>query len=192
MVPGLKAIVFDVFGTVVDWRGSIAADLGGWGAARGIEARTRKLFEVCRLRDIPIVTFVNKLDRETRDPFDLLDEIEKTLALDVAPMTWPLGQGRGFVGTYDLERKQVRRLDADAVASALRSVSVPADAAPALVVGGREQVERQQLQAAQRAVIAGSDRPIVELPYLPDGIDLGSLFDLARSLREDLLEAGAA
>ena len=85
-------------------------------AARGIEARTRKLFEVCRLRDIPIVTFINKLDRETRDPFELLDEIEKTLALDVAPVTWPLGQGRGFVGTYDLEKRQVRRLDHDAEA----------------------------------------------------------------------------
>ena len=85
-------------------------------AARGIEARTRKLFEVCRLRDIPIVTFINKLDRETRDPFDLLDEIEKTLALDVAPITWPLGQGRGFVGTYDLDKKLVRRLDHDAEA----------------------------------------------------------------------------
>ena len=55
-------------------------------AAKGIEARTRKLFEVCRLRDIPIVTFINKMDRETRDPFDLLDEIEKTLALDTAPL----------------------------------------------------------------------------------------------------------
>ena len=52
-------------------------------AAKGIEARTRKLFEVCRLRDIPIVTFINKMDRETRDPFDLLDEIEKTLALEL-------------------------------------------------------------------------------------------------------------
>ena len=83
-------------------------------AAKGIEARTRKLFEVCRLRDIPIVTFINKLDRETRDPFDLLDEIEKTLALDVAPITWPLGSGRSFKGTYDLERKIVRRLDRDA------------------------------------------------------------------------------
>ena len=62
-------------------------------AAKGIEARTRKLFEVCRLRDIPIVTFINKMDREARDPFDLLDEIEKTLALDVAPMTWPVGRG---------------------------------------------------------------------------------------------------
>jgi peptide chain release factor 3 len=82
-------------------------------AAKGIEARTRKLFEVCRLRDIPIVTFINKLDRETRDPFDLLDEIEKTLALDVAPVTWPIGRGRAFAGTFDLRRNVVRRLDSD-------------------------------------------------------------------------------
>jgi peptide chain release factor 3 len=82
-------------------------------AAKGIEARTRKLFEVCRLRDIPILTFINKLDRETRDPFDLLDEIEKTLALDVAPMTWPLGRGRAFAGTFDLRRNLVRQLDRD-------------------------------------------------------------------------------
>ncbi|GJE19092.1 peptide chain release factor 3 [Methylobacterium marchantiae] len=81
-------------------------------AAKGIEARTRKLFEVCRLRDIPIVTFINKLDREARDPFELLDEIEKTLALDVAPVTWPIGRGRSFAGTYDLGNGRVRRLDA--------------------------------------------------------------------------------
>src|SRR5687767_13985127 len=95
-------------------------------AAKGIEARTLKLFEVCRLRDIPIVTFVNKLDRESRDPFDLLDEIEKTLALDTAPVTWPIGSGRSFAGTYDLSRNLVRRLDADA---APRPVSGPDDAA---------------------------------------------------------------
>jgi peptide chain release factor 3 len=80
-------------------------------AAKGIEARTRKLFEVCRMRDIPIVTFINKMDRETRDPFDLLDEIEKTLALDTAPVTWPIGRGRSFAGTFDLRRNLVRRLD---------------------------------------------------------------------------------
>ena len=62
-------------------------------AAKGIEPRTLKLFEVCRLRDIPIVTFVNKLDRESRDPFEILDEIEEKLALDTAPMTWPIGRG---------------------------------------------------------------------------------------------------
>ncbi len=82
-------------------------------AAKGIEARTRKLFEVCRLRDIPIVTFINKMDREARDPFDLLDEIEKTLALDTAPITWPIGRGRDFVGTYELETGRVRLLEGD-------------------------------------------------------------------------------
>jgi peptide chain release factor 3 len=82
-------------------------------AAKGIEARTRKLFEVCRLRDIPIVTFINKLDREARDPFELLDEIEKTLALDTAPVTWPISRGKTFAGTYRFATKTVRRLDKD-------------------------------------------------------------------------------
>jgi peptide chain release factor 3 len=80
-------------------------------AAKGIEARTRKLFEVCRLRDIPIVTFINKMDRESRDPFELIDEIEKTLALDTAPLTWPVGQGRDFVGTFDIESGTLRLID---------------------------------------------------------------------------------
>ncbi len=95
-------------------------------AARGIEARTRKLFEVCRLRDIPIVTFVNKMDRETRDPFDLLDEIEKTLALDTSPVTWPIGRGRSFAGTYDLAGNAFRRQDAQ---QARTPVSGPDDEA---------------------------------------------------------------
>ena len=82
-------------------------------AAKGIEARTRKLFEVCRMRDIPIVTFINKMDREARNPFDLLDEIEKTLALDTAPVTWPISQGKTFAGTFDLRRNLVRRIDTD-------------------------------------------------------------------------------
>lgn len=71
-------------------------------AAKGIEPQTRKLFEVCRLRDMPIVTFINKMDREARDPFDLLDEIEQQLALDVSPASWPIGMGRNFKGCYDL------------------------------------------------------------------------------------------
>jgi peptide chain release factor 3 len=71
-------------------------------AAKGIEVQTRKLFEVCRLRDMPITTFINKMDREARDPFDLLDEVEQTLALDVTPASWPIGMGRDFLGCYDL------------------------------------------------------------------------------------------
>ena len=94
-------------------------------AAKGIEARTRKLFEVCRLRDIPIITFINKMDRESRDPFDLIDEIEKTLALDSAPITWPVGRGRDFVGTIDVASGGVRLLDGDTPASgALREMTV--------------------------------------------------------------------
>jgi peptide chain release factor 3 len=71
-------------------------------AAKGIEPQTLKLFEVCRLRDIPILTFINKMDREALDPLELLDEIADKLALDVAPMQWPAGSGRRFRGVQDL------------------------------------------------------------------------------------------
>ncbi|MGI6854008.1 peptide chain release factor 3 [Mesorhizobium sp. 1B3] len=80
-------------------------------AAKGIEPRTLKLFEVCRLRDIPIITFVNKMDRESRDPFEILDEIETKLALDTAPVTWPIGRGKTFAGTYHLAQNAVRQSD---------------------------------------------------------------------------------
>ena len=76
-------------------------------AAKGIEERTRKLFEICRLRDIPIITFINKMDRESRDPFELLDEIASTLALDTAPVTWPVGRAAEFAGTYDLRARDM-------------------------------------------------------------------------------------
>jgi peptide chain release factor 3 len=69
-------------------------------AARGIEAQTRKLFEVCRLRSVPIITFVNKVDREGKSPFELLDEIADVLALDVAPMLWPIGMGGTYAGLH--------------------------------------------------------------------------------------------
>ncbi len=71
-------------------------------AAKGIEAQTRKLFEVCRLRDIPIMTFINKMDREARDPFELLDEISDQLQIETAPMLWPAGMGLNFKGVQNL------------------------------------------------------------------------------------------
>ncbi len=75
-------------------------------AAKGIESQTLKLFEVCRLRDVPIITLINKVDREGRDPFELLDEIQDSLALDVAPVVWPIGMGGRFHGCYDLIKNQ--------------------------------------------------------------------------------------
>jgi peptide chain release factor 3 len=72
-------------------------------AAKGIESQTRKLFEVCRLRDIPIITFVNKMDREARDPFSLIDEISDQLQLHVTPAMWPVGSGLNFRGAMHFE-----------------------------------------------------------------------------------------
>ena len=80
-------------------------------AAKGIEARTRKLFEICRLRDIPIVTFINKMDRKSRDPLELLDEIAATLALDTAPVSWPVGRAATFAGTYDLRARDLHLIN---------------------------------------------------------------------------------
>ena len=78
-------------------------------AASGIESQTLKLFEVCRMRNVPIITFINKVDREGRDPFDLLDEVADKLALDVCPMSWPTGMGGQFEGVYDLQRNQLHK-----------------------------------------------------------------------------------
>ena len=78
-------------------------------AAKGIEPQTRKLFEVCRLRSVPIITFVNKIDREGRSAFALLDEVADALALDVAPMSWPVGMGGEFAGVLDLADGRVSR-----------------------------------------------------------------------------------
>ncbi len=80
-------------------------------AAKGIEPQTRKLFEVCRMRSVPIITFINKIDREARSPFDTIDEVADALALDVVPMGWPVGMGGQFEGLLDFGSEQIRRPD---------------------------------------------------------------------------------
>lgn len=80
-------------------------------AAKGIEPQTLKLFEVCRLRDIPIITFVNKMDRDGQDPFELIDEVEQRLALDISPASWPIGMGRDFKGCYNLLKDELLLFD---------------------------------------------------------------------------------
>jgi peptide chain release factor 3 len=102
-------------------------------AAKGIEPQTRKLFEVCRLRDVPIITFVNKMDREGREPFELLDEIASTLALDVSPASWPIGMGQAFQGCYDLRRDRVILMDRADRAVATEGLALSGLDDPALV-----------------------------------------------------------
>ncbi len=76
--------------------------------AKGVEDRTVKLMEVCRLRDTPILTFINKMDREGKDPIELLDEVESVLKIDCAPITWPIGMGKSFKGIYHLYNDTIR------------------------------------------------------------------------------------
>ncbi len=78
-------------------------------AAKGVEAQTIKLLEVCRLRKTPIITFINKLDREVKDPIELLGEIETVLKIDCAPVTWPIGMGKSFRGVYSLLDDELNR-----------------------------------------------------------------------------------
>jgi peptide chain release factor 3 len=118
-------------------------------AAKGIESQTRKLFEVCRLRDIPIVTFVNKMDREGRDPLELLDEIEKTLALDVSPAAWPVGAGRDFRGVLDLVEPSLRLLREDG--DVRIPVSGPDDPALDREVPEHAAILREQAELVQAA-----------------------------------------
>ncbi len=75
--------------------------------AKGVEAQTRKLFKVCAMRHIPIFTFVNKMDRETKDPFDLLDELERELGIETYAVNWPIGSGKEFQGVYDRRHSQI-------------------------------------------------------------------------------------
>jgi peptide chain release factor 3 len=115
-------------------------------AARGIEPQTLKLFEVCRLRDIPIITFINKMDREAMDPFALLDEIGAKLALDPAPLYWPAGSGNRFKGMIDLRHDTFlpfHRAAAGEPAQATRPVPLASNALDSLL-GPDEQEEARE------------------------------------------------
>ncbi|WP_416914401.1 peptide chain release factor 3 [Seohaeicola sp.] len=139
--------------------------------AKGVESQTRKLFEVCRLRDLPILTFCNKMDRESRDTFDIIDEIQENLAIDVTPASWPIGTGRDFIGCYDMLRDRLElmdRADRNVVAELIEINGLDdprlADHVPAALLATlREEIEmaRELLPALDiKAVQDGSMTPI--------------------------------
>ncbi|MES2753109.1 MAG: peptide chain release factor 3 [Pseudomonadota bacterium] len=109
-------------------------------AAKGIEPQTRKLFEVCRLRSVPIITFVNKVDREGRPVFELLDEIADLLALDVCPMSWPVGMGGEFQGVLELATNKISRPEGDS-----RTFQGKVEDAPTLPPAIAEEIELAQI-----------------------------------------------
>lgn len=139
--------------------------------AKGVESQTQKLFEVCRMRDLPILTFCNKMDRESRDTFEIIDEIQENLAIDVTPASWPIGVGRDFVGCYDILNDRLElmnRADRNKIAESVQidglddpklAEHVPADLLEQL----KEELEmaRELLPAFDRdAFLEGSMTPI--------------------------------
>ncbi len=96
--PGHQDFAEDTFRTLTAVDSAIIVVDG----AKGVEAQTRKLMEVCRMRKTPVIVFVNKMDREGKDPFDLLDEIEEELQIKVRPLSWPINQGQRFKGVYNI------------------------------------------------------------------------------------------
>jgi peptide chain release factor 3 len=123
-------------------------------AAKGVEPQTLKLFEVCRAHGLPVLTFINKLDQPARDPFDLLDQIERVLGLSAAPMNWPLGDGAGFRGVYDLEANAVLFYERQARGRRNAPVAVAAPDHPdvAEMIGE----DRQQALIEAVAIITGA------------------------------------
>jgi len=123
-------------------------------AARGIEPQTLKLFEVCRLRDIPIITFINKMDREAQDPFALLDEIGAKLALDPAPLYWPAGSGNRFKGMIDLRHESFlpfQRPVAGALPAPTRPIPLASNALDALLSPEEQEEVREGALLVQEA-----------------------------------------
>lgn len=102
--PGHKDFSEDTYRTLT----AVESALMMIDSAKGVEGQTEKLMEVCRLRDTPIITFMNKFDRDSLDPFELIDNIEKKLNIQCAPMTWPIGSGVDFKGVYDMRTKKIR------------------------------------------------------------------------------------
>ena len=101
--PGHQDFAEDTYRTLT----AVASAIIVVASAKGVEAQTRKLMEVCRMRNTPVIIFINKMDREGRDPFDLLDELEEELSIQVRPLSWPIGQGARFKGVYNIYEQQL-------------------------------------------------------------------------------------
>ena len=91
-------------------------------AAKGVEPQTRKLFKVCVMRNIPIFTFINKMDRESRNPFDLMEQIEQELGIQTYPVNWPIGCGKEFKGVFDRGKREIIKFTSDGLANGVRQV----------------------------------------------------------------------
>jgi peptide chain release factor 3 len=140
--PGHKDFAEDTYRTLtaVD---SVVLVVDG---VKGVEEQTRKLMEVCRMRDTPVIVFINKLDRDGKNPFDLLDEIEKELRIHLHPLSWPINMGKDFKGVYSLYDKSLLLFNANQKATEEDSVHIDDLSDPNLddLVGDKDAVQLRE------------------------------------------------
>ncbi len=163
-------------------------------AANGVEAQTRRLIEVCRQRDTPIITFVNKMDREVRDPLDILDEVERELGMPCVPMTWPVGQGKSFGGIINLRTSAMTVFDSGKERLPQEFETIPLTDRDKLIArfGQEFEISEQSMELAtgasptwdREAFLAGRQTPV----FFGSGVNnfgvmevLDALVDLAPS-----------
>jgi peptide chain release factor 3 len=115
-------------------------------ASKGVEKQTKKLFKVCTMRNIPIFTFINKMDREANDTFDLLEEIEQVLGIETCPINWPIGSGKEFKGVYERDKKQISAFEAISTGGAkeAKTTCVDIDSDEAMEMIGEDRYEQLQ------------------------------------------------
>ena len=156
--PGHKDFAEDTYRTLtaVD---SVVLVIDG---VKGVEEQTRKLMEVCRMRDTPVIVFVNKLDRDGKDPFDLLDEIEKELKILLHPLSWPINSGKDFKGVYSLYDKSLLLFNANQKATAEDSVQIDNLDDPLLntLVGEKDADQLRDDASLIEAYLSGFKAPV--------------------------------
>jgi peptide chain release factor 3 len=118
--PGHKDFAEDTFRTLT----AVDSVILVVDSVNGVEDQTRRLMQVCRMRKTPVIVFINKLDRDGKNRFDLLEEIEKELSISLHPMTWPINQGKDFKGVYDLHNKSLRLFSANTKATEEDTISI--------------------------------------------------------------------
>ena len=126
--PGHKDFAEDTFRTLT----AVDSVIVVIDVAKGVEEQTEKLVEVCRMRNIPMIVFINKMDREGKDAFDLLDEVEQKLGLKVAPLSFPIGMGYDFKGIYNIWEKNINLFSGDSRKDIEETIEISDLASPEL------------------------------------------------------------
>ena len=169
--PGHKDFAEDTFRTLT----AVDSVIVVIDVAKGVEEQTEKLVEVCRMRNIPIIVFVNKLDREGKDAFDLLDEIEQKLHLKVTPLSFPIGMGYDFKGIYNIWEKNVNLFEGSKrqeIEESIHIEDLDSEQLDQLVGSDAADQLREELELCTRSILSLTGRPTYKASYNPCSLAL--------------------